>query len=174
MGAIHPETDRMGLNIRELLREDRDTIHEILISCGTFTPEEVQVALEVLDEGLDVGIERAYSLFAAETDGVVRGYICIGKTPMTKGTWSLYWICVDPRAQGNGIGLALQMYAEDFIRTRKGERLVLETSGQASYEPARRFYERNGYREAGRIRNFYKPNDDCIIYCKELNGPIPE
>jgi ribosomal protein S18 acetylase RimI-like enzyme len=49
-----------------------------------------------------------------------------------------------------------------------GERLVLETSGRPDYERSRRFYERAGFTVQGRIPDFYKPGDDCLIYCKIL------
>jgi len=163
--------------IRELLSRDRIAVHEMLVACGAFTAEEVRVALDLVDEGLACGSDESYLLFAAEVEGEVRGYVCIGRTPLTAATWHLYWICVHPRARRTGIGRALQIHVESSIRERGGERLVLETSSQPSYERARRFYEEGGYREVGRIRNFYKPNDDCIIFCKELatgRNPAPQ
>jgi ribosomal protein S18 acetylase RimI-like enzyme len=159
----------MGIIIRELLKQDRDAVREMLVACGTFTTEEVQVALELLDEGTSRGVEGDYCLFAADVDGEVRGYVCIGKTPLTRSTWHLYWICVQPRAQHSGIGQCLQLHAEEFIRSRGGDLLVLETSTQPSYGPTHRFYQKAGYREAGRIPDFYKPQDDCVIYWKDLS-----
>jgi ribosomal protein S18 acetylase RimI-like enzyme len=80
----------------------------------------------------------------------------------------LYWLCVRTDAAGAGVGGALAAHAEAFAVGRGAERLVLETSSQPSYDTARRFYEDYGYRQVGRIKDFYKANDDCIIYCKEL------
>jgi ribosomal protein S18 acetylase RimI-like enzyme len=158
----------MGIIIRQLLETDRDAVHEALTASEVFNEEEVRVALEVLDEGLAGGLEGGYPAFTGLMDDQIGGYVCVGKTPLTAATWHLYWICVHPRAQRTGLGRALQLHAEEFVRSRGGERLVLETSGQPSYQRARRFYEKGGFREAGRIRDFYKANDDCIIYCKEL------
>ncbi len=154
--------------IRELLGRDRTAVHEMLVACGAFTAEEVRVALELIDEGLSGAGQHGYLFFAAEVDGEVCGYVCIGKTPMTLATWYLYWICVHPRAQRTGVGRALQVHVEAFIREKGGERLVLETSGQPAYERTRRFYAGGGSQEVGRIQDFYKPKDDCIIFCKEL------
>ncbi|HMF56035.1 MAG TPA: GNAT family N-acetyltransferase [Pyrinomonadaceae bacterium] len=158
----------MGMIVRELRIEDRSAVDEMLRDCGAFTEEEVSVALEVVDEGLAGGLDGYYPLFAVEIDGQVRGYVCIGKTPLTKSTWHLYWICVHTQAQGRGCGRALQSRAESFVRERGGERIVLETGGQAAYRHARKFYERAGYKQVGTIRDFYKPGDDCVIFCKEL------
>ena len=54
------------------------------------------------------------------------------------------------------------------MRPAGGERLVVETSGRADYDRARRFYELSGYAVAGRIADFYKAGDDCVVYCKVL------
>jgi ribosomal protein S18 acetylase RimI-like enzyme len=157
-----------NVKIRELVDADREAIREILVTCGAFTEEEVRVALEVLADGLVGGLEGDYPLFAAELDERVCGYVCVGKTPLTRGTWHEYWICVHPAAQGHGIGQALQAHAEAFVRSRGGERLVIETSGLPAYARVRRFYRRAGYRRVGCIRDFYRPGDDCVVFGKVL------
>ena len=171
MAPLHPKADRMGVLIRPLESRDSSAVREILGACGVFTEEEVRVALEVMEEGLAAGLAGNYPLFGAEVDGDVRGYICIGRIPLTRSTWHLYWVAVHPAVQARGIGRALQTYAEDFIRSLGGERLALETSSRADYEPARRFYRHAGYAHVGCIRDFYKPGDDCIMMCKLLVPP---
>ena len=154
--------------IRPLASGDRAAIHTMLQTCGAFNDEEVRVALDVLDAGLAGGLDGDYPLFAAELDGAVCGYVCVGKTPLTRGTWHEYWICVDPDFQRCGVGGKLQAHAEAFVRSRGGARLVLETSGRADYQRTRRFYRSAGYHPVGRIRDFYQPGDDCVVFCKEL------
>jgi len=156
----------MGMNVRPLAQEDCAAIREMLVDCQAFSPEEVRVALEMVEAGLLGGLEGDYPLFVAELDGRACGYVCIGRTPLTLSTWHLYWICVHPHAQGRGLGQALQRHVEEFIRARGGERLVVETSGRPDYERPRRFYERAGYHALGRIPDYYKSKDDCIFYCK--------
>ncbi len=154
--------------IRELQSQDCDAVREALIACGAFTDEEVQVALEVLEAGLAGRLSGAYPHFVAEVEQHVCGYACVGKTPLTVSTWHLYWICVHPAVQGGGVGQALLSYMEAFVRACHGARLVVETSGQPSYARTRRFYQVAGYIEVGRIPDFYKPGDDCVLYCKAL------
>jgi ribosomal protein S18 acetylase RimI-like enzyme len=156
------------VTIRPLAEADREVIREILAACGNFTEEEVRIAMEVLADGLAGGLEGDYPLFAAELDGRVRGYVCVGKIPLTRGTWHEYWLCVHPAVHGSGIGRALQAHAEAFVRARSGERLTLETSSLPTYARTRRFYRRAGYRRVGRIRDFYKPGDDCVVFSKVL------
>ena len=157
-----------NLKIRELVEADREAIRELLAACAAFSEEEVRVAMDVLADGLTGGLDGDYPLFAAELDGCVRGYVCVGQTPLTRGTWHEYWICVHPGAQHRGIGRALQAHAEAFVRSRGGERLVLETSGRTDYARTRRFYRKAGYRRVGRIRDFYAPGDNCVVFCKQL------
>jgi ribosomal protein S18 acetylase RimI-like enzyme len=168
VGTIRRGANRVGINVRELVNGDRDAVSQILGTCGGFTSEEIRVALELVDDALARGIDSDYIVFVGVRQHEVCGYVCIGRTPLTASTWHLYWLCVDGRVQGAGVGRALESHAEAFARHRGCERLVLETSSQPSYANVRRFYEKCGYKPVGRITNFYKPNDDCIIYCKEL------
>jgi ribosomal protein S18 acetylase RimI-like enzyme len=162
----------VGVKIRELQPGDRPAVREALVACGAFTDEEVRVALEVLDAGLAGGLDGDYPMFAAEVDGRFAGYVCVGQTPLTHSTWHLYWICVHPKAQGHGVGCALQARAEAFVRSRGGERIVLETSATAGYARARTFYAEAGYAMVGRIPDFYRPGDDCLVYCRAF-PPAP-
>jgi ribosomal protein S18 acetylase RimI-like enzyme len=156
----------MDVIIREAARDDREPVRGMLIECGAFSDEEVRVALEVLD----AGFEGDYATFVAAVDGVVRAYICVGQTPLTRATWHLYWLCTHPAAQRQGLARALERYAGDFVAGRGGERLIVETSGRPDYDATRRFYEGAGYHTAGRIADYYKHGDDCVLYCRVLNG----
>jgi ribosomal protein S18 acetylase RimI-like enzyme len=145
---------------------DRDAIGKMLARCGAFSDEEVGVAMDMFDAGL----AGDYSLLGVDADGVLRGYACFGKAALTARSWYLYWICVDRAVHGSGVGRALQRSVEDCVRQMGGERLVLETSGRPDYERSRRFYERAGFTVHGRIPDFYKPGDDCLVYCKRLGA----
>jgi len=147
---------------------DRPLVHEMLTRCGAFNDDEIRVAIEMFDSGL----AGDYSLLGIEADGVLCAYACFGKAALTVRSWYLYWLCVHPAVQGTGVGQRLQRAVEDCVRRMGGDRLVLETSGRADYERSRRFYERAGFVVHGRIPDFYKPEDDCIIYGKFL-GDTP-
>jgi ribosomal protein S18 acetylase RimI-like enzyme len=150
--------------VRSPVAGDRPLVHEVLTRCGAFNDDEIRVAIEMFESGL----AGDYSLLGIETDGVLCAYACFGKAGLTLRSWYLYWFCVDPAVQGSGVGQTLQRTVEDSVRQMGGDRLVLETSGRADYERSRRFYERAGFMVQGRIPDFYKPGDDCIIYCKTL------
>jgi ribosomal protein S18 acetylase RimI-like enzyme len=100
--------------------------------------------------------------------GQVRGYYCYGPTPMTQSTFDLYWIAVDPTVHGAGIGSLLLTHCETSIRSSGGSLIVVETSSLAKYEATRRFYRRHQYDETARLRGYYAPDDDLVIFTKHL------
>jgi ribosomal protein S18 acetylase RimI-like enzyme len=96
------------------------------------------------------------------------GYACFGPHSLTQGTYDLYWIVVDPAAQGRGIGHALLARVEAEVQARGGRLLLVETSGTPAYAPARRFYETSGYLCEAVVHDFYAPGDDLLIFSKDL------
>ena len=161
------------MRIRQLEPRDRSRVLEIVTATGNFTPVEIDTAMEVVDEGLaDPLFPRGdYRLYAVEDDaGRVAGYEAHGPTPLTSGTYDLYWIAVDPSYQGAGFGRALLAFAEDDVRAAGGRLLLIETSSQESYGDTIRFYEKSGYPLVARIKGFYKPGDDKLIFARELSA----
>ncbi len=68
----------------------------------------------------------------------------------------------------DGSGGKLVAHVEAVLQ-EKGERvLIIETSGVPSFEPTRAFYRNHGYTEEARIREFYGPGDDKIVFWKAL------
>jgi ribosomal protein S18 acetylase RimI-like enzyme len=130
----------------------------------------VECALELIDGAL-ASPGGDYRVLVAELgDGLAGpiGYICFGPTPMTDGTFDLYWIATHPERRGLGVATALVDAMERDLRGR-GARLVrVETSHQDDYGAAHRFYLRHGYPEVSRLVDFYKPGDDLIIMMKRL------
>jgi ribosomal protein S18 acetylase RimI-like enzyme len=61
------------------------------------------------------------------------GYICYGPTPMTQGTFDLYWIVVDPNVQGRGIGSELLNFLEEVVREKEGRMILADTSTIPQY-----------------------------------------
>jgi ribosomal protein S18 acetylase RimI-like enzyme len=165
------------VKIRRMEPRDRGRVLAIVAATGSFTAAEIDTAREVVDEGLAAqgaapdakGAQGDYLLHVLEDDeSRVAGYECHGPTPLTEGTYDLYWIAVDPACQGSGYGRALLAFAEADVRARGGRLLLIETSSQESYAATIRFYERGGYPLMARIKNFYRPGDDKLIFGKEL------
>lgn len=151
------------MTIRRVRPEDREALDRLLHRIENFTPEEVAVALELVDGAIRDPRGSGYEvLVAQEGDGPLLGYVCYGPTPLTDGTFDLYWIAVDPDCRGRGAGRFLHDAMLADLRGR-GARLVrLETSSQDSYDGTLRFYEALGYEVVSRVGDFYRPGDDLV------------
>lgn len=156
------------VRIRLTLREDYNSIIDILKRTGHFTGEEIEIADELLNSYFDLSLESGYWTFTA-VDEIVAGYVCYGPTPLTTGTYDIYWIAVDPDLQGRKIGTELLAFAEDDILKHKGRLITVYTSSQEKYSSTRIFYVKRGYQEGARIRDYYRPGDDLVIYVKQIS-----
>lgn len=150
-------------------RDDRPCVANILRNTREFKPFEVEVAQELIDCYLEDPAGSGYRILVAEMDSTIIGYICYGPTPMTEGTWDIYWMAVAPERQGRGIGSALMNSAEKEIAEARGRLSIIETSSTPLYEKTRRFHLRQGYQLICTIPDFYAPGDDKLILQKRLN-----
>jgi ribosomal protein S18 acetylase RimI-like enzyme len=148
--------------------EDVAALRRLVASTRVFYPAERSVAIELLEERLRRGARSGYSFFFAERGGELLGYCAWGAIPLTRASYDLYWIAVAPAAQGQGIGRGLMDLAEHAVGKRGGGGLYIETSSRAAYDRTRRFYRQAGYRQVARLRGFYAPGDDKIVFCKEI------
>jgi ribosomal protein S18 acetylase RimI-like enzyme len=157
-------------NIRPLIIEDRLKIKDLLEKTGFFSRPEIAVAMELIDIFLSKPDQKDYSIYVVEeTSSRICGYICYGPTPLTEGTYDLYWIAVDPEFQNKGIGKKLIQFLERQIDERQGRLIIVETSAQIKYESTQAFYLNNNYQLSARIKDFYKPGDDRLIYTKYIH-----
>jgi ribosomal protein S18 acetylase RimI-like enzyme len=159
-----------GISYRsDVLREDQETVRQIVSATGYFTPSEVAVAVELVQEALAKGaVASGYYFIFAGRDGRTIGYICYGPIPCTISSYNLYWIAVHPDFQGRGLGKALMREAEKRIVAAGGSRIYIDTSYKAQYEDTRAFYQSLGYELDAVLRDFYSPGDDKVIYRKLL------
>jgi ribosomal protein S18 acetylase RimI-like enzyme len=158
------------ISIRKTCREDRDELAHILEETGVFTREEIDTAMELIDFATTDANQQDYTIYTGvdKTESIV-GYYCIGATPLTHGTYDLYWIAVKPTFHGSGIGKQLLRHAEEWVSSHSGRLIVAETSSQPKYESTRMFYIKNKYREVARISNYYTVGDDLVIYGKYVS-----
>jgi ribosomal protein S18 acetylase RimI-like enzyme len=141
---------------------------KILKNTPEFKPSEVVVAEELIDYYLHDPAGSGYHFLIAEADTEVGGYICYGPTPLTEGTWDIYWEAVAREKRGRGIGGALIKAAEEAIGKARGRLALIETSSTPAYEKTRRFYMGQGFEVIGCIPDFYTPGDNKLILQKRL------
>jgi len=155
--------------IRPMIAADRPAVVGLINATGFFRPDEIEVAEELIDIALEEPDPEDYEIVVVTDEkGAVAGYMTYGPTPLTLGTYDLYWMAVDPKAQGRGYGRALVEWLEDYVRRAGGRLIVIETSSTEKYEPTRRFYLGLKYTEAAVIPDFYGPGDSRVIYTKHL------
>jgi GNAT superfamily N-acetyltransferase len=161
----HPITYR-----HDVLPTDREAVRRLVESTGVFNSVEVDVAVELVDDRLELGQQSDYHFVFAELDGRVVGYTCYGRIALTISSFDLYWIAVDKSLHGRKIGKALLDRTEELISKEGGGQVFIETSNRHHYAPTRGFYLRCGYVQAALLKDFYAPDDDKVIYAKRVPG----
>ncbi len=155
--------------IRRLKPDDAKVIEEILSSAPNFSSEEISVAMELVNIAATNPIQKDYNLFVYEEDGMILGYHCTGKRPLTDGVYDLYWIVTNSNYEKKGIGKRLLEHAESFVNENNGRWLLAETSSKDSYSAIRNFYMRNNYSIISEINDFYSKGDGMIVFGKYFN-----
>ena len=155
--------------LRETVRDtDPAAVREITESSGFFYKEEIDTAVELVEERLARGEKSGYYFLFAEADGKTVGYSCYGPIACTAESFDLYWIAVHADQRGTGLGTRLLLKSEEKIHEMGGKRIYVETSSRALYEPTRGFYLARSYREEARLADFYGPADAKVIYVKTV------
>ncbi len=161
--------EHSGISIRRNLDPaDRGPVEELIRATSFFNPEEIEVALELVDDRLANGESSHYRFLVAEADGAIAGYACWGPIPGSQESADLYWIVVHPRFQGRGVGSALLEAAEAWMSAAGRPRVYVETSTRPQYLPTRAFYTACGYHLASELPDFYAPGDGKATFLKVL------
>ncbi len=152
------------MNIRPIGPDDLPAVKAVLDSTELFPSEMLpeMISSFLSDE------ESADIWFTAEVDGEPVSLAYAIPEQLTDGTWNLLAIAVLPSKQGAGIGRAMVTHLETVLRARGERILIVETSGLPEYARTRAFYHKNGYTEEARIRDFYAPGDDKVVFWKAL------
>ncbi len=149
---------------------DRAQVGQVAERTGVFSAEEVQTALELFDGYVTDAQRSGYNFLAYydPADGKLLGFACWGPTSLSKGAADLYWIATDPAAQGRGVAAALFLAVEDAVRAAGRWLIMIWTSSSPAYEPARRFYLRQGCTLALQLTDFYDRGDDLCAFVRRL------
>ena len=157
------------IQIRPTQPEDASALLHLAGAEPLFSREEAETVDELLETYFEQDDHGGYFFLSAMENDKLLGFACYGPTPLTQGTFDLYWIAVGAPAKGQGVGRALMASVEDEVRQRGGRMIVLDTSGRREYAPTRAFYERLGYTHAATVAGFYAPGDDLIIFARLLS-----
>ena len=159
----------MEITFRDLHTTDRPILADLLSGVQDFDLDDQVIAIELIDIAIQQPEQTDYYFqVAADQDDHAVGYACYGPTPLTDGTYDLYWIAVEPAIAGQGIGTMLLKAVEAEIRRRNGRMVVIETSSNPIYELTRKFYLKNGYVLAESIPDFYREGENRNTYIKRV------
>lgn len=154
---------------RKVRDGDLEPVLALARETAVFTTKEVEVVKELLKAELENLAQNDYHSLVFEEGDQMLGFACYGPTPMTEGTYDLYWLFVDPKHQRLGVGSALLGEIEKGIRRAKGRMLIADTSSTRPYLPARRFYQNHGFRKVAEVRDYYCPGDSRFTYVKQFS-----
>jgi ribosomal protein S18 acetylase RimI-like enzyme len=154
------------MKIRSMTSKDKPAVMKILHNTPEFTPDEVGLAEEVIDDYLEDCIASGFFSLVVDMEPGIGGYVVYGTVPITDNVWELYWFAVDRNIRGQGIGRKLWETAEENMWRAGARLLVLETSSKSEYDRTNLFYARAKYSVVGRIKDYYMVGDDQITYAK--------
>lgn len=164
-----PETDAERLVWRDAVTtDDVGRIRSLVSATGYFTADEIAIAAELVEARLQNGISSGYEFILVERDDRLLGYACFGKIDGTDGSFDLYWIAVEPEAQGQNLGRLILERAEDAMRSMGAISVYADTSSTDKYRSTRGFYLSTGFHEQARLEDFYRKGDGKVIYEKAL------
>lgn len=165
--SLNPQPERAM--IRPATPDDAGAILDLAVTTGLAPPDDTQGLAGALADYFNGQLGPDHYWVIDDEDGPV-GVAYFAPERFTEGTWNLYMIAVRPDRQGQGRGAAMVRHVEQALAARGARVLLVETSGLPSFERTRAFYRTCGYDEEARIREFYKPGDDKVIFRKALSA----
>jgi ribosomal protein S18 acetylase RimI-like enzyme len=165
---------RVVIRQRGLEPADRPLLVALLQSLSSFSDDERSVALELIDHRLAHPASDEYrfilSLSSPEGGGPeeLAGYLCYGRTPMTRATYDLYWLGTSPAFAGSGVAQALVASLEAEIEREGGGLVRVETGSREGDGGGVHFYDATGFARTATIPDFYATGDDLIIFTKRV------
>lgn len=162
--------------IRPANPDDTPALVTLAVSTGLFLPHEADALLRgVLDDlhAGRLGEDHLASVWVDEPAGHPAGWVYFSRNAMANQIWDLWWIGVDPRRHGQGIGDKLLRFVEAQVHSKGGRRLLIETSSLPKLARTRKFYAERGYTVCGQVPDFYADGDDKVIFSKRIADGEP-
>lgn len=155
--------------IRLITPEDTEALIALVKALDLFGSDEVVEISEMLSEHFSNNPKNRDLWFTDDSDGNLVGTAYVAPERMTEGTWNLYLIAVHPDYQKQGRGAALLNHIEQTLAKQNERVLLVETMALDEFEYVRTFYQKNGFKEEARIREFYAAGADKVIFWKALS-----
>ncbi|MBX2797789.1 MAG: GNAT family N-acetyltransferase [Myxococcales bacterium] len=157
--------------IRPATLDDVGAIRRLAVDTQMFTEQDAGFVDEMVPAAVDGSAPEDHWIVYEMADGRVDGAAYVAPQPFSDRLWNVFFIAVAPRCQGQGVGGALMRHIEQMLRERGPQvaRVILvETSSTDQYARTREFYPKQGYVEEARIREYFGPGDDKVVFWKAL------
>ncbi len=158
--------NKIKTTIRDVTHEDKTALINLCQITGLFQPHELEELSNMLSAYFEDKIGHKW--LTDEEDGELRGVPYYAEETFASGVSNLLLIAVHPDYQRKGRGTKLLRHVEAELKSMDKRILIIETSGLDSFEATRAFYRQNGYDEEARIREYYNPGEDKIVFRKAL------
>lgn len=158
------------VTVRAAEPADADAIRALALDNHMFEPGDMGVFDEML-AGFFTGELLDHVWIVAVHAHRVVGAAYFAPEPFSDRMWNLYFIATAPDAQGSGVGATLIAAVENHLRSRGQDvarTLIVDTSSIEGYALTRAFYQRRGFVEEARVREFYGPGDHKVTFWKAL------
>jgi len=148
---------------------DRDAVLGLARRTGVFTEEDMGVLADMFDGCRGAGRPCGLRFCGVRDEqGHLQGFVCFGRVRNSRNTVEIYWLAVDPDAQGNGIGHDLVEHVAMHARQEGAAQVLIETSSTGAYEAARAAYRRLGFVKVGGVPDYYREGDDRVSFARRL------
>ncbi|HXV94485.1 MAG TPA: GNAT family N-acetyltransferase [Pseudonocardia sp.] len=153
--------------IRPITSDDTPAVVSLAVSSGLFAPDDAEFIEQMMADYFgSKGDDGHMCVIDEEDEPLAVAYYEPARA--ADRTWYLTMIAVRGDRQGRGHGAALMRYVEEDLRARGQRLLLVETSGVPGFERTRAFYAKLGYEQEARVRDYYEPGDDMILFRKAL------
>ncbi len=172
MTALHNRENAI-LRVVPTSPDDRPFVRSLILHSGIFGPADADCVDDMFVQSLRQPSDEAYRFLSCweESPSLTSrmiGFACCGREALTKGTWDLFWICVDRAARGKGAGSLLLTEAQRLAIEDGARLMVIYTSSTDIYAPARRLYQSQQFTRVAIVPDYYADGDDLFIYSKRL------
>ena len=148
--------------------DDEERVRRLVAATGFFTPDEIEIAAELVRERVGKGAASGYEFITAEVGDQLVGYACYGPIAGSDISHDLYWIAVSPESRGRGIGHLIMARVVEAVRASGGKLIYADTSSSPKYAATRAFYLAQGFKQQALLPNFYRLGDGKVIFERRL------
>jgi len=156
--------------IREANVQDLQALQTIAEETQMFLGEELAAFMGMLEEHLGAPASSPATLLVATGRKTTRvmGAAYFAPEVMAQGVMNLLFIGVLRDARRQGLGAALLQHFELQAQASQHRLAIIETASEAQFAPAWALYQRHGYEQEARVRDYYDRGLDKLIFRKAL------